>query len=163
MAVDGARIPPVLPREQKPVWLVLAEAELGVREFPGGKTNPRIAEFYTATSLGGKPEDSATPWCAAFVSWVLEKSGYLSTRKANARSYLHFGEEVTGDPKPGDIVVMWRTDPHAATGHVGFFYALHGEHQLWVLGGNQNNEVGLALYGRGRVLGFRRPRESDRK
>lgn len=160
---DATRIPPVIPRERKPVWLAVAEAELGVREFPGAKTNPRIAEYYTATSLGGLPEDSATPWCAAFVNWVLEKSAYRGTRRANARSFLDFGEEVVGDPSPGDIAVLWRTDPKAATGHVGFYYGLQGEHQLWILGGNQNNEVGLALYGRGRVLGFRRPRESDRK
>ncbi|HKZ87349.1 MAG TPA: TIGR02594 family protein [Anaerolineae bacterium] len=163
MTTDGNKPrPPVVPREHKPVWMAVAEAEGGVRELPGAATNPQITEYYRATTLGGTPEDSTTPWCASFVCWVLEHAGYRSTRRANARSYLDYGEAVD-EPRYGDLVVLWRDEPKGTKGHVGFYGGRHGRDKLWIWGGNQANGVCWALYGLGRVLAYRRPTDAERK
>lgn len=164
MTTDGSKPkPPAVPREQKPVWMIVAEAESGVRELPGAATHPRIAEYYRATTLGGTPEDSSTPWCSAFASWVLEHAGYRSTRRANARSWLTWGEAVPLDPRYGDLAILWRGSPDSAQGHVAFFGGTLGPAKLWLYGGNQNNEVGWALYDVRRVLAYRRPTDAERK
>lgn len=160
--IDGHNQPPVVPREAKPVWLVVAEGEAGIHEVAGPLSNPRIIEYYKATNLGGKPEDSSTPWCAAFVSWVLEMSGYKSTRRANARSYLDYGM-VLEEPKVGCIAVLEAVDRGPAAGHVSFYLGDHAGEQIWLFGGNQGNRVSPALYGKGRLIGYRWPKETDRK
>lgn len=164
MAIDGNQPkPPAVPRDA-PVWIHVALAELGVQEFVGKDTNPRIAEYYKATGLGGTPEDSSTPWCSAFACWVMEYAGYRSTRRANARSWLTWGQALpVNQPRYGAIAVLWRGDPEALTGHVGFYVGHADENRVWLLGGNQANRVGYQLYGTGRLLGFRQPRELDRK
>src|SRR3990172_8594324 len=123
MTTDGNKPrPPVVPREHKPVWMAVAEAEGGVREHPGSR----------------------------------------STRRANARSYLDYGEAVD-EPRYGDLVVLWRDEPKGTKGHVGFYGGRHGRDKLWIWGGNQANGVCWALYGLGRVLAYRRPTDAERK
>lgn len=142
--------------------MVVAAAEIGVHEYAGAASNPRILEYYKATLMGGAPEDGSTPWCAAFVSWVLEKSGYRGPRTTKARRFLSYGQ-MRPEPEFGDIAVLWREDPQSEKGHVAFFVAKKADSQVWLLGGNQGNQVSYQLYGTGRVLGYRRPSDADRK
>lgn len=167
MVLDGNRPkPPALDRADRPSWLVVAQAELGVKEDPSPtQSNPRIIEYYKATTLGGKPEDGSTPWCASFVCWVLEHAGFRSTRRANARSYLNFGMSLPAseDPPIGAIVVLAAIDRGPTAGHVGFWVGRWNHDQIWLLSGNSGNQVNVRLYGQGRVLGYRWPRDLDRK
>ena len=151
---------PAAPGEE-PRWLVVArrEVELGVRELAGAAVHPRIVEYYKATRLGGNPNDDTTPWCSAFACWVMEDAGYRSTQRANARSWLEYGE-VMHVPQLGAIAVLWRGSPRSASGHVGFVTAI-GNGKVTLLGGNQSNQVGYGQYGSGRVLGYRWPTAHD--
>jgi uncharacterized protein (TIGR02594 family) len=74
--------------------------------------------------------------------------------KLNARSWLTVGGE-TSEPEVGDIVVLWRESPTSWKGHVGF-YVRETEHLIFVLGGNQHNQVGINGYGKHRLLGYRK-------
>jgi uncharacterized protein (TIGR02594 family) len=136
-----------------PAWYTIATGELGQAEIPGPADNPRIREYHAA---GGLPyAGDETAWCASFVNWCLREAGLAGTERPNARSFLAYGQEAI-EPRLGDIVVLWRSDPNHWTGHVGFFVAADGL-ELRLLGGNQGNCVSVQEYPWSRVLGIRRP------
>lgn len=141
----------------EPRWLASARREICTREaHPGPASNPRIIEYHQATSL--KAQDDRTPWCAAFVSWVLEQAGIRSTRSAWAKSYLDWGSALD-HPRVGAITVFHRgAGPPSGRGpgHVGFFLEERGE-SILLLGGNQRNHVNIEAYSKSRLLAYRWP------
>lgn len=137
-----------------PSWLKIALAEKQVLEAAGDKNNPRIIEYHSATSL--KASSDAVPWCAAFVSWALERAGVPSTKSSAARSYLNWGQSIPA-PAPGCIVVLSRGD-NPAQGHVGFWLN-EDEQSVFVFGGNQSNMVCVDVFEKSRVLDYRMPDE----
>ncbi|MBW1729175.1 MAG: TIGR02594 family protein, partial [Deltaproteobacteria bacterium] len=54
----------------------------------------------------------------------------------------------------GQVVVLWRGKPDNWMGHVGL-YAGQDQHNVYLLGGNQDNMVCIKGYPRERVLGIR--------
>lgn len=133
----------------------IAKSYLGVEEIKGPNHNQKIVDFFKASGLGWI-EDDETPWCAGFVGAVLSYAGIRGTGKANARSYLDWGEEVPlKDARKGDVVVFWRESRDSWKGHVAF-YDSHDEKSIRVLGGNQGDAVTLTNYPRSRLLSVRR-------
>ena len=95
-------------------------------------------------------DPSRTPWCAAFVNAMLNRSGIEGTRSNHARSFLSYGVP-TKTPRKGDIVVLGR--------HVGFYeghVTRNGRTYVAVLGGNQGNSVRTSYYLASRVIAYRR-------
>jgi uncharacterized protein (TIGR02594 family) len=131
-------------------WLETARAELNVAEIPGPRAEARIVEYHLVTSL--KASSDEVPWCASFVSWVLEQNGIRSTRSARAADYLTWGREVH-QPRPGTVVVFSRT---GGSGHVAFYLRDLGS-EVEVLGGNQGNRVCVARFPKSRLLAYREP------
>jgi uncharacterized protein (TIGR02594 family) len=138
----------------RPVEIAYRELEKGVAEVPGPAAHPRISLYYSA--LGDTLEDDTTPWCSYFVNYCVSQTGREGTGKPNARSWLSWGDPVTGAPRFGDIVVFWRVDPASWQGHVGFFVG-EEEDRILCLGGNQGDAVSIAPYARSRLLAYRRP------
>lgn len=133
------------------VWKI-AEAEIGVKEISGSKHNARILEYHSTT---GKFTDDETSWCGSYVEWCVTKAGKkgLGSQGAGARNWLKF-ELPTTKPKKGDIVVFWRESLSSWKGHVAF-YSHETETHVYVLGGNQNNQVNVTAYPKSQVLGYR--------
>ena len=130
-----------------------AKTHIGTWEWKDGH-NPKILEWFGKVGHSWVKNDE-TAWCAAFVGAMLEESGIESTKALNARAYLEWGKSVPIDKaQPGDIVVFWRGNPNGWQGHVGFFHAKVGDN-IRVLGGNQRDQVNLALYPADRLLGVR--------
>ena len=142
------------------IWLQTAKKYLGTKEIVGKEHNPKIVKMYSNV---GFPEikDDETAWCAAFTGSVLKESGYPFMKSLSARSYLSYGKKLS-DPKEGAIVVFWRGSPTSWQGHVGFVTKFDNKY-VWVLGGNQNNEVNESKYERSKVLGYRWPIEDKPK
>ena len=92
--------------------------------------------------------------CSAFANWVCKKAGLIYSGKLNAKSWLNVGYRVT-KPKLGDIVVFSRGDPKGWQGHVAFFIR-KTPNWIYVLGGNQNNQVKISAYPKHRLLEYRR-------
>lgn len=133
-----------------------AVAELGVEEIAGPPSNPRIDEYLRTVGLSG----DETPWCAAFVNWVLMENGLPGTKSAAARSFLNYGVEVPkGKESVGDIAVFSRGDA-SWQGHVGFIAKVPspGDETICILGGNQSDKVSIAPQSMARLLGVRRPK-----
>lgn len=137
----------------KPYWLSLAEKEIGVTEVDGDGNNPRIVEYFAETKY--KATQDSVPWCAAFVSAILEWSGVPSTRSTAARSYVQWGVAIE-KPILGCIVILSRGAPPAA--HVGFFM-YETDTELFLLGGNQRDRVCVKEYKKIDLIGYRVPTE----
>lgn len=133
-------------------WMEVAlrEMDTGVDEVVGSSHNPRIIEYHQTTTL--RSTDDETPWCSSFVNWCIEQTGAKGTRSAAARSWLNWGVQLD-DPRRGSVVVFRRgTNPRA--GHVAFHWET-GTDRLFVLGGNQDNQVSIKSYPRADLLGLR--------
>ena len=131
-----------------------AAVYLGTKEVAGTVHNPTITKMlrYVGIRWGG----DETPWCAAFVNWVLARSGLEGTDSGMARSFSKWGDSIPiNQAVPGDIVVLWRKSRKSASGHVGFFQSLEGRY-IRLLGGNQGDRVGSKLYPLRRLLSVRR-------
>lgn len=136
-----------------PLWLKTAFQELGVSETIGSGDNPRVVDYLNSTSLSSDlANNDETPWCSAFVNWVMDYAGYPKTNSAAARSWLQYGRG-TSNPTRGTIVVLERGASH---GHVGFFITEEGN-KVYLLGGNQSDKVKISGYDKTRVLGYRNP------
>ena len=136
----------------KPLWIEIAEKEIGVKEVEGPGDNARIVEYHKATSL--KSTDDETPWCSAFVNWVLMQAGYERSHNASARSFLGVGIPLKGFRKYS-IVILRRGNSNWM-GHVGFAIDETRSHVL-ILGGNQGDKVSRAWYRKENVIGYRWP------
>jgi len=127
--------------------------EYGLREIPGVENNPRIMEYFRWIGHSWVQDDEVA-WCSAFLNWACLVTGLPRSGKLDARSWLSVGTPVY-DPVLGDVVVLWRESVASWKGHVGVFIR-QTDDQIYLLGGNQNNEVCIKPYSGGRLLGYRR-------
>lgn len=132
--------------------LEIALSEYGQKEIEGVKHNPRIVNY--AKESGFKfVNDDETPWCSIFMNWVCLKAGKERSYKPNARSWLNVGEAVA-EPQLGDIVILKRGNSEWQ-GHVGIYITGSGG-SIYMLGGNQANQVNISAYLKTDLLGYRR-------
>ncbi|MDW5441485.1 TIGR02594 family protein [Polaromonas sp. SM01] len=141
-----------------PPWMPVAAAEIGVRSFAPGQSNPRITAYHAHTNIRGY--DDKASWCSSFVNWSLIQVGVTGTGSALARSWLDWGEPLE-QPVTGCIVVLSREDPGSWKGHVGFFLRI-ADDQVVLLGGNQLEQVREHGYPLASVLGYRWPVDAAR-
>ena len=157
----------------EPKHYKIAQGFKGLKEIVGEEHNPEVLQFYKTV---GRPEitNDETAWCAAFVGHCLVKGGYKhSPVKVSllARSYEGYGSTIynratkkrkkVGDIRaalPGDICIFPRGNS-TWQGHVAFFVKETPKF-VYVLGGNQNNEVNIRRYSKSRLITIRRPDES---
>lgn len=132
--------------------LLQALSYFGERGIIGLKNNPQILNFFKK-SKNGWVNDDETPWCAAFVNAVLHECALPTTDKLNARSFLDLGVE-TKTAVMGDLVVLWRISENSPFGHVGFFIR-EKDNMIYILGGNQNNQVNIQAFPKSRLLSYR--------
>lgn len=132
----------------------IACSQIGIKEDPGpAEHNPEILKYFQEIGLPWVRDDE-TAWCSAFANWVAMKAGVERSGKLNARSWLNVGENIE-KPMLGDIVVSWRVNPQDWRGHVGF-YMNHDDKFVYILGGNQNNQVCVKAYDINKLLCYRR-------
>lgn len=135
-----------------PLHFACQELILGVREFPDPGENPRIVEYLKVVGLG--PDDE-TSWCSAFVAWCHQQAQVpIPHVTGAARSWLKWGQSV-GEPRVGDVAVLWRGSRSSWQGHVGLWVGGGGGAAI-LLGGNQGDAVSVAPFSTQRVLGYRR-------
>jgi uncharacterized protein (TIGR02594 family) len=130
-----------------------AFSQYGIKEKKGSKNNPEVIKYFKELGYKGKQLKDETAWCSAFVNWVLKMSDAPYTGKLDARSWLEIGME-TKSPQLGDVVVFWRDSKNGWKGHVGFYINQVGD-EIFVLGGNQDNQVNISSYPASRLLGYR--------
>jgi len=133
-----------------PTPFIIALSQIGIKEIPGPESNSQIDEYLKTV---GQKSDDSIPWCSAFVNWCLEQAGIEGTGNAMARSFLNWSTSLH-IPKVGCIVVLKRgTQPWQ--GHVGF-YIDTAYTWVYILGGNQSNQVCIRTYPLEDVLSYRK-------
>lgn len=143
----------------EPSWLMLARRFDGIAEIKGPQYNTAILDLLDIAdgAKDGKPlqgiSDDETPWCASFVSAVLELDGNQSARSAWARSYLEWGAGISA-PALGAIAVLERGPK---SGHVAFVAGRDAANNIMLLGGNQSDMVKISPFKIERVLDYRWP------
>jgi uncharacterized protein (TIGR02594 family) len=130
----------------------LALSQYGVKEIVGKEDNPEVLKYFKNLGFDSSVLKDETAWCAAFANWVLRESGLPFSGKLNARSFLEVGEKVV-EPSLGDLVIFWRESPDSWKGHVAF-YINDDDNYIYVLGGNQSNQVCIKPYAKRRLLTY---------
>lgn len=130
-----------------------ALSQIGIKEIVGMHHNPEVLKYFKEIGHSWVKDDE-TAWCSAFANWICKKAGLPYTGKLNARSWLEIGQRVS-EPKLGDVVVFWRDNPSSWKGHVAFFVR-ETKNWVYVLGGNQKNQVKISAYPKRRLLQYRR-------
>lgn len=151
----GAPVEPVATapsRANEPTWLLEARKHIGQSEIPG----PRHSGFVTGLwkALGQPIADDETPWCGGFVGYVLKSCGIQPVASpAWARNWAKFGKAC--DRALGAIAVFGRP---GGGGHVAFLVGVSRDgKKLYVLGGNQSNQVNIMPIDASRLIALRWP------
>lgn len=131
----------------------VALSEFGNKSITGIISNPDVLKYFKEIGQAWVKDDD-TAWCAAFVNWCLVKTGRQQTNSLAARSFLKYGYS-TKTPTLGDIVVLWRISPQSAYGHVGF-YVRETKDTIYILGGNQSNQVNITPFTKSQLLDYRK-------
>lgn len=135
-----------------PIWVAIAESDLGVREELGPNDSAWIRRMWSRLAgswLLGQP------WCGGALAYWMQGAGIAYPRAYyRARAWLDWGIHLT-TAVPGCVAVFDR----AGGGHVGIVVGINMLGQLLVLGGNQGDAVSIAPFLQSRVLGFRWPAE----
>ena len=130
----------------------IALEEYGTKGVLGANNNARILTYFTQAGFK-QVKDDETAWCAAFINFCLDKAGANGSGSLMARSFLKYGKE-SPKPKIGDLVVLWRGTKDGTFGHVGFFVNETAT-TVYILGGNQSNEVNIKEFPKAQVLSYR--------
>jgi len=142
-------LPPESVQRYEQPWMNEAALHLGLKEIPGKRHSPTILRWTRA--LGGWWSDDETPWCGTFVAHCLRTAGIAVPKYwMRARSYSDWGVPVTD--RVGAIAVFGRQ----GGGHVGFIVG-ESATNLYILGGNQRNEVNISPIAKSRLLAARWP------
>jgi len=142
--------------------ILKALGEAGIKEITGNQDNPDVLKYFDSIGFDGSKLKDETAWCSAFVNWVCKESNLNYSGKLNATSWLDIGVSVE-KPQVGDVVVFWRGkfkgekigNTNLMKGHVGFF-CRETRNWIYVLGGNQKNQVKISAYPKARLLQYRR-------
>jgi uncharacterized protein (TIGR02594 family) len=114
----------------------------------GTPGNPNILGCYEVA--GQSYSGDGTPWCAGYVSYVLNTAGIECLRTLSSQGYKQYGSEIDWrtfeNVRTNDIVILTRnSDPRF--GHVGFFRGYNpSTRRVQMLGGNQSNTVKLSNF-----------------
>lgn len=152
--------PDELPAELlKPEWMARAIAEIGQRAIAGAQNNPRVLD-YLKTLVDRPSSGDDTPWCAAFLAWVLACTGYRLAKDEQAAEKSRLllasawrGWGTASEARYGAIVILKRRgDPDPGDdkpgAHAGFLVRESGN-DFVVLGGNQESgSVGVTRFPR---------------
>ena len=123
--------------------LEIARGELGTKESPPKSNKVKYNTWYYGRTVSG----SAYPWCMVFVQWVFNQAGaraLLPIRTASCGTLMTYaqraGEWVTGDYKPGDVVI-YDFPGGAATDHTGIIESATGDTVTAIEGNTSKNNA----------------------
>jgi hypothetical protein len=139
--------------------LKIARGEIGTKESPTDSNVCKYSRWYPMVG----------PWCAMFVSWVLDKSdidGYKHAYTPAGADLFKSQGRWTTNPRPGDVAYFDFPDSLPRIQHVGFVEKVNGDIITTIEGntssgsaGSQDNGGGVFRRERARslIVGFGRP------
>lgn len=127
--------------------------DFGLTEMSGPKSQPRIRLAIDQAADWLDEDDSKTAWCGCIMGlWCKELGFAVPKDYFRARNWKEVGKKVLlSEAKQGDIVVMSREGGH----HVALF-SKQVKDQVFLLGGNQRNQVNVSSFNQGFIEEVRR-------
>lgn len=125
----------------------------GERPLSGKMSNPQILDFIKATSYPNTNSDEV-PWCSAFLVYIFQQYGLDTPANAAAMSWMNYSV-ATDQPSLGDVVVLAWPAGDPSNHHVGLFIRETNE-LVYILAGNQNDEVDICAWRKRSVLSYRK-------
>lgn len=164
----------------EPSWMTTARMAIGQKETPGQVTSPFVSGMLS--KLHAWWTDDETAWCSTFASWCLQQNGFDYPKAFyRARAFLSWGRPYCPPPwtyrkdvaypcydssstsgrnngmlPPYGTICVIERGANKAEGHVGFVVDIQHGH-VFLLAGNQDNQVCVRPYPLERALGFRWP------
>ena len=155
----------------------IAEQQLAmhVHEVPDGcNRGPQVDQYLLSVGIdaaaeggpGGCANADLRPWCAAFVSWVMQKAGVAPVTEANvnegkgsaaAIDFWKFGRDKniikppTYAPNPGDLVLFWVSASGDSAQHIGLVVGRDNS-TITTIEGNAGDAVSEEHYSRNPVV-----------
>lgn len=131
----------------KAVWMDIAKSYIGTNE----RDHANMVRSFHKDAPGGIAAAPATPWCASFVRYVLNKAGIsVEGTSARAFSFDDYGTDVSSTI-PYGAIITWKFS------HVSFCAGVEGD-KILSLGGNQSSKKGGSQRSGGEVTISRIPR-----
>jgi uncharacterized protein (TIGR02594 family) len=130
-------------------WMPFALGEIGQKAIAGSTNNPRISEYFNA-STNGRGLNESTNWCGAFASWCFSQAGYTPPPLSCRAAMWQFWKK--DNPIYGSAAVIdWGANELATSngssvggaGHITFVIgkSADGNH-FYCVGGNQGGVSG---------------------
>lgn len=125
--------------------------EVGQKAILGIENNPRISEYFNA-STNGKNLNESTNWCGAFVSWCFSQVGYTPPPLSCRAAMWQFWKQ--DKPIYGSAAVIdWDSNQSAkpngeggavgGAGHITFVVGISNDgNHYYCVGGNQGGVSG---------------------
>ena len=130
-------------------WIQEGFKHLGLTEIKGSQHNVEIIKWLKDLGAWWKNDEEA--WCGTFVAWCLKQAGVKYPKHwYRALDYLNYGTKIS-KPAYGAVGIKTRK----GGGHVCFIVGQDLKTgKLVCLGGNQNDQVCLALYNKSDFFAF---------
>jgi hypothetical protein len=87
--------------ERRERLVSIAQSQIGIREATGHNDGAQVEAFLKVTNL-----PKGNPWCAAFVSWVFSKAGFMKPRTAWSPDLFPLARQ-TLLPQPADVLGIY--------------------------------------------------------
>ncbi len=133
---------------------------LGIKEIPGGKSNPVILDMAKGLGIADIYLNDDTAWCGLFMSHLFRitgkpklEYGFDKYQILRANAYKTWGKPVSKDDmRLGDVVILERP----GGGHVFILIGVSPSGNPIGIGGNQSNSVSISEFNKDRVVAIRR-------
>lgn len=118
--------------------LAWADSFVGKRE-EGRNAGPFVVMLLSSIGL-----KAGNPWCAAFLSYCLTKSGYLggpTWGRGSVKRWVEWAEskgKLSGSPERGCLVYWLNKN---GTGHIEIFAGFGADGKYRTIGGNTNSDA----------------------
>lgn len=113
--------------------LTIAKAQIGYTESPADSNRTKYGQWF---GLDGQP------WCMMFIMWLFHAAGgyemppaHTASCSALMRAAQAEGSWVTGDYRPGDVVIFDFPNTRYKTDHCGLVWQL-GDNSVLTIEGN---------------------------
>lgn len=139
---------------QKIVDVANAELAKNVKENGDNRDDAgNIVKYRTAVTGAGEDPNAPEPWCADFVSWVMQQAGVPVGAGGKGEDYVKFlkdwgqkegrwHDKGSHTPKPGDMIIYDWTQ-NGTLDHVGIVTAVDGN-SITTVAGNEGDAVSQA-------------------
>lgn len=133
--------------------------ELGQKEIPGSKDNPRIRWYHThCANIGNKEYPDEVSWCSSILNAAADECGMEKSDNALATSWKEYGMDSGDNVEEGDIVVIYTggsgSGHHVTLANKSFSKARDDVFEG--IGGNQSNTVKVSTYSTANIRAARK-------